>query len=41
MKKERSMKRYYCSQVNEKNIDENIMLYGWVAKRRDHVVLYL
>ena len=36
MKKERSMKRYYCSQVNEKNIDENIMLYGWVAKRRDH-----
>ena len=28
--------RYYCSQVNDKSIDKNIKVFGWVAKRRDH-----
>ena len=28
--------RYYCSQVNDKSVDKNIKVFGWVAKRRDH-----
>ena len=30
------MMRYYCSQVNDKSVDKNIKVFGWVAKRRDH-----
>ena len=30
------MMRYYCSQVNDKSIDKDIKVFGWVAKRRDH-----
>ena len=30
------MIRHYCNQVNSKDIDKKIKIYGWVAKRRDH-----
>lgn len=30
------MIRHYCNQVNDKDIDKKIKIYGWVAKRRDH-----
>ena len=31
-----SMKRYYSSQVNDKHVNKNIKVFGWVSKRRDH-----
>ena len=30
------MKRIYCNDVTEKNIDHAIQVKGWVATRRDH-----
>jgi len=30
------MKRYYCGQINDKNVNEKTKTYGWVSKRRDH-----
>ena len=30
------MKRYYCGQINDKNVNEKIKTYGWVSKRREH-----
>ena len=30
------MKRYYSNQVNDKHVNEDIKVFGWVAKRRDH-----
>ena len=30
------MTRHYCNQVNDKDIDKIIKVYGWAAKRRDH-----
>ena len=30
------MKRYYSSQVNDKHVNKNIKVFGWVSKRRDH-----
>ena len=30
------MKRIYCNDVTEKNIDQTIQVNGWVATRRDH-----
>ena len=30
------MKRYYSNQVNDKHINKDIKVFGWVSKRRDH-----
>ena len=30
------MKRYYSNQVNDKHVNKDIKVFGWVAKRRDH-----
>lgn len=31
-----SQKTHYCNQLNRDNIDEEVILAGWVNKRRDH-----
>ncbi len=30
------MRTDYCGKLNEKHIDEDVTLYGWVDRRRDH-----
>lgn len=30
------MRSYYCGLVNESHIDEQVTLYGWMHRRRDH-----
>ena len=30
------MRSHYCGQVNESHIDEQVTLYGWMHRRRDH-----
>lgn len=30
------MRSHYCGHINESHIDEEIVLYGWVHRRRDH-----
>ena len=30
------MRSHFCGELNESNIDENVILCGWVHRRRDH-----
>lgn len=30
------MRSHYCGQITSENIDEEVTLYGWVDRRRDH-----
>ena len=30
------MRSYYCGELNESHIDQEITLCGWVHRRRDH-----
>lgn len=30
------MRSYYCGELNESHVDEEVTLYGWVHRRRDH-----
>ena len=30
------MRSYYCGELNESHVDEEIPLCGWVHRRRDH-----
>ena len=30
------MRSHYCGQINESHIDEEVTLYGWMHRRRDH-----
>ena len=30
------MRSHYCGELNESHLDQNVLLYGWVHRRRDH-----
>ncbi len=30
------MRSYYCGELNDSHVDQEIILYGWVHRRRDH-----
>ena len=30
------MRSHYCGQINESHIDQEVVLYGWMHRRRDH-----
>ena len=30
------MRSHYCGQINESDIDQEVILYGWMHRRRDH-----
>lgn len=30
------MRSYYCGEINDSHVDQEITLYGWVHRRRDH-----
>ena len=30
------MRTHFCGELNKKNLNEEVILYGWVNKRRDH-----
>ncbi|MFZ8977665.1 MAG: OB-fold nucleic acid binding domain-containing protein, partial [Pseudohongiellaceae bacterium] len=30
------MRSYYCGELNESHVDQEITLCGWVHRRRDH-----
>lgn len=30
------MRSHYCGQINESHIDQEVILYGWMHRRRDH-----
>ncbi|MDP6416644.1 MAG: aspartate--tRNA ligase, partial [Gammaproteobacteria bacterium] len=30
------MRSHYCGELNESNVDQDVLLYGWVHRRRDH-----
>lgn len=30
------MRSHYCGQINETHIDQEVILYGWMHRRRDH-----
>jgi len=30
------MRSHYCGELNESHLEQNVLLYGWVHRRRDH-----
>ena len=30
------MRSHFCGELNESNVDEDVVLCGWVHRRRDH-----
>ena len=30
------MRSHYCGELNESHLDQTVLLYGWVHRRRDH-----
>jgi aspartyl-tRNA synthetase (EC 6.1.1.12) len=30
------MRTHYCGEVNQKHLEQNVTIYGWVHRRRDH-----
>ncbi len=30
------MRSHYCGELNESHVDQDVLLYGWVHRRRDH-----
>ena len=30
------MRSHYCGELNESHVDQNVVIYGWVHRRRDH-----
>ena len=30
------MRSHYCGELNESHLDQVVLLYGWVHRRRDH-----
>ena len=30
------MRSHYCCELNDSHLDQNVLLYGWVHRRRDH-----
>ena len=29
-----------CTELNKSNVDEDVILSGWINKKRDHVQIY-